>query len=114
MIKVSRMRMHASTYVCTTRSQSRIDLYTMNALSNTSWYVYARAAPVKIYVRRTQAHIKDTFRGVNAVLAHVEATQAAWSIPDALLRGNLREAICEDVLPPYEVLILSSAFTMSL
>lgn len=46
---------------------------------------------------------------MGASLGAMEAEQAAWTIPDGVLRANLRDALTEDFLPPYEAFLARNA-----
>lgn len=58
------------------------------------------AAPAKPL---DKAGAKARWRDVNAALGVLHESQSAWTIPDAALRANMKDAILDDVLPLYEV-----------
>jgi hypothetical protein len=62
---------------------------------------------------KEKAGIKERWREVNAALAELREQQCAWTIPDAALRANLKDAIAEDFLPHYQVLIVHPSFAAS-
>lgn len=49
-----------------------------------------------------KAAARARWRDVNAALALIHESQSAWTIPDVVLRANMKDAILEDVLPLYE------------
>ena len=49
-----------------------------------------------------KAAARTRWRDVNAALALIHESQSAWTIPDVVLRANMKDAILEDVLPLYE------------
>jgi hypothetical protein len=52
---------------------------------------------------KEKAGIKERWRDINSALTELKDTQCAWTIPDAALRANMKDAICEDFLPIYKV-----------
>ncbi len=50
---------------------------------------------------------------MGALLAAMEEAQAGWSIPDMVLRANLRDALSEDFLPVYEGMLQRNAASAS-
>ncbi len=56
-----------------------------------------------------KAAVKERFRVVSAALGATEAEQGGWTIPDGVLRANLRDALAEDFLPPYEAFLARNA-----
>ena len=52
----------------------------------------------------TKAGIKERWRDVNAAMTELRDTQCAWTIPDAVLRSNMKDAILEDFVPLYKVI----------
>lgn len=53
--------------------------------------------------------MKDRYKAIGNALAAMEAEQSGWTIPDGVLRANLRDALSEDFLPPYEALLARNA-----
>lgn len=52
---------------------------------------------------KERAGIKERWREINAALAELRDTQCAWTIPDASLRANMKDAVAEDFVPLYKV-----------
>ena len=52
---------------------------------------------------KERAGIKERWREINAAITDLRDSQCAWTIPDAALRANMKDAIAEDFLPPYKV-----------
>ncbi|KAK9821134.1 hypothetical protein WJX81_005577 [Elliptochloris bilobata] len=52
-----------------------------------------------------KAGVKARWRDVNAALGVLHESQSAWTIPDAALRANMKDALLDDVLPLYEVFV---------
>ena len=46
-------------------------------------------------------------RQVNGALGELREALCAWTIPDAALRGNLKDAVTEDFLPHYKVRVVA-------
>jgi hypothetical protein len=42
-----------------------------------------------------QAVVKERYRAISSALAAMEAEQSGWTIPDGVLRANLRDALAE-------------------
>ena len=40
---------------------------------------------------------------MNAALGELKEVQSGWTIPDAALRANMKDAIMDDFLPAYKV-----------
>ena len=40
-------------------------------------------------------------QGVHAAVQGLQEQQSQWTIPDTLLRSNMKDAIAEDFLPSY-------------
>ncbi len=52
---------------------------------------------------KERAGIKERWRDVNAAITELRDTQCSWTIPDASLRANMKDAIAEDFVPLYKV-----------
>lgn len=60
-----------------------------------------------------QAVVKERIRQLSLALAAIEETQCMWSIPDVVLRANLRDALADDFVVPYEALLARNAASAS-
>lgn len=52
---------------------------------------------------KERAGIKERWRDINAAITELRDTQCSWTIPDASLRANMKDAIAEDFVPLYKV-----------
>lgn len=50
-----------------------------------------------------RAGIKERWRQISTALTELRDTQSAWTIPDASLRANMKDAVAEDFVPLYKV-----------
>ena len=51
---------------------------------------------------KERAGIKERWREINAAMSELRDTQCSWTIPDASLRANMKDAIAEDFVPLYK------------
>lgn len=62
---------------------------------------------------RDKVAAKETMRRLSLALAEIEDVQSLWAVPDVVLRKNLRDALIEDFLAPYETLLARNAASAS-
>ena len=63
---------------------------------------------------KERAGIKERWREINAAISELRDTQCSWTIPDASLRANMKDAIAEDFVPLYKVSACQSCRTLLL
>ncbi len=54
---------------------------------------------------KERAGIKERWREINAAMSELRDSQCSWTIPDASLRANMKDAVAEDFVPLYKVKI---------
>lgn len=52
---------------------------------------------------KEKAGIKERWREINTALTELRDAQTTWTIPDAALKANMKDAVAEDFLPVYKV-----------
>lgn len=52
---------------------------------------------------KERAGIKERWKEINTALAELRDTQCSWTIPDASLRANMKDAVAEDFVTLYKV-----------
>ncbi|KAK9812710.1 hypothetical protein WJX72_002444 [[Myrmecia] bisecta] len=51
---------------------------------------------------KEKASIKEKFKALNTAISALHESQSQWTIPDPLLRANMKDAIAQDFLPFYQ------------